>query len=97
MEQLDLKDLNEKINAATKQRPEILDPNVLKKSLVKLKSFIKYFSNVIVLNRKKIDILKKPVVIFEILTNSYLHENEIVTLQGTVVDIAFIQDHKVVR
>jgi hypothetical protein len=78
MEQLDLKDLNEKINDATKQIPEILDPNVLKKSLVKLKSSIKYFSNVTALNRKRIDILKKPVVIFEIVTNTNLPKSETV-------------------
>ncbi len=78
-EDLDLKDLNDRINAVTKKIFEIPDQEDLKKSLGKLKSLVKFTKNGTVLNERRIHILKKLAGRFLIVTNTDLTESEVVS------------------
>ncbi|EQD52032.1 transposase, IS4 family, partial [mine drainage metagenome] len=62
-----------------KRMSEIADQKDLKKSMGKLKSLVKFSVNNTALNEKRIEILKKLVGKFLIVTNTDLPENEIVT------------------
>ena len=78
-EELDLKDLNNKIDIVKKKISEITDQKGLKKSLGKLKSLVKFTVNGPMLNEKRIDILKKLAGRFLIVTNTNLEEDEVVS------------------
>ena len=78
-EELDLKDLNDKIDIVRRKISEITDQKELKKSLGKLKSLVKFTKNGTLLNEKRIDILKKLAGRFLIVTNADLPENETVS------------------
>ena len=76
---LDLKDLNDKIDMVRKKISEIPDQKELKKSLGKLKSLVKFSADGALLNEKRVEILKKLAGRFLIVTNTDLPEGEIVT------------------
>lgn len=78
-EELDLKDLNDRIDIVKGKMSEITDQKELKKSLGKLKSFVKFSGNTATLNEKRIDILTKLAGRFLIVTNTDLPESEIVS------------------
>ncbi len=78
-EDLDLKDLNDKIEIVKKKMSEIPDQKDLKKSLGKLKSLVKFSADGILLNERKIGILRKLAGRFLIVTNTDLPEGEIVS------------------
>ncbi len=78
-EELDLKDLNDKIDIVNKKISEIPDQKELKKSLGKLKSLVRFSADGAVLNEKRIGILRKLAGRFLIVTNTDLPESEIVT------------------
>jgi transposase len=78
-EELDLKDLNDKIDIVKKKISEFPDHKELEKSLGKLKSFVTFTKNGIILNEKRINILTKLACRFLIVTNTDLNESEIVT------------------
>ena len=78
-EELDLKDLNDKIDIVRKKISEIPDQKELKKSLGKLKSLVKFSADGAVLNEKRIGTLKRIAGRFLIVTNTDLPEGEIVT------------------
>ena len=73
-EELDLKDIEYRINIIKKKITEIPDQNDLKKSLGKLKSLVKFSENDSTLNEKRINILKKLAGRFLIVTNTDLPE-----------------------
>ena len=78
-EELDLKDLNDKINAVKKKMSEITDQKELKRSLGKLKSLVKFTANGAELNERKMDILKKLAGRFLVVTNTDLPESEVIS------------------
>ena len=78
-EELDLKDLNDKIDVIRKKISEIRDQKELKKSLGKLKSLVKFTKNGTDLNEKRINILKKLAGRFLIVTNTDLKGDEVVS------------------
>ena len=78
-EDLDLKDLNDRIDAVKNKISGIPDQKELKKSLGKLKSLVKFTADGAVLNEKRIGILKKLAGRFLIVTNTDLPDNEIVS------------------
>ncbi|MDA8142433.1 MAG: transposase [Thermoplasmatales archaeon] len=78
-EELDLKDLNDKIDIVKRKISGIPDQKELKKSLGKLKSLVKFPEDGAALNEKRIGILKKLAGRFLIVTNTDLPESEIVT------------------
>ena len=78
-EDLDLKDLNDRIDIVRKKISEMPDQKELKKSLGKLKSFVKFSADGAVLNEKRIGILRKLVGRFLIVTNTDIPDKEIVT------------------
>ncbi|EQD26489.1 transposase IS4 family protein, partial [mine drainage metagenome] len=78
-EELDLKDLNDRIDIVKKRISEIPDQKELKKSLGKLRSLVKFTANGTSLNEKRIDILKKLAGRFLIVTNAELPEDEVVS------------------
>ena len=78
-EELDLKDLNDKIDTVKKKISDITDQKELKKSLGKLKSLVKFTENNTALNEKRIEILKKLAGRFLIVTNTDLNEDEVVS------------------
>jgi transposase len=78
-EELDLKDLNDKIDTVKKKMYEIQDQKELKKSLGKLKSLVKFTENNTALNERRIEILKKLAGRFLIVTNTDLNEDEVVS------------------
>lgn len=78
-EDLDLKDLNDRIDTVKKRISEIPDQKELKKSLGKLRSLVKFPETGAVLNEKRIEILKKLAGRFLIVTNADLPESEIVS------------------
>ncbi|EQD75656.1 transposase IS4 family protein, partial [mine drainage metagenome] len=77
--ELDLKDLNDRIDIVKKRISEIPDQKELKKSLGKLRSLVKFTANGTSLNEKRIDILKKLAGRFLIVTNAELPEDEVVS------------------
>ena len=78
-EDLDLEDLNDKIDIVKKKISEIKDQKELKKSLGKMKSLVKFTKNGTVLNEKRIHILKKIAGRFLVVTNTDLPEDEVVS------------------
>ena len=78
-EELDLKDLNDKIDGVNRKISKIPDQKDLKKSMGKLKSFVKFSEIGAVMNEKKIDMMKRIAGRFLIVTNTDLPESEIVT------------------
>ena len=78
-EDLDLEDLNDKIDIVKKKISEIPDQKELKKSLGKMKSLVKFTKNGTVLNEKRIHILKKIAGRFLVVTNTDLPEDEVVS------------------
>ena len=78
-EELDLKDIDDKIEIVRKKISEIPDQKELKRSLGKLKSLVKFSADGAVLNEKRIGILRKIAGRFLIVTNTDLPESEIVT------------------
>lgn len=78
-EDLDLEDLNDKIDIVKKKISEIKDQKELKKSLGKMKSLVKFTKNGAVLNEKRIHILKKIAGRFLVVTNTDLPEDEVVS------------------
>jgi hypothetical protein len=78
-EELDLQDLNDKIDTVKKKMSEIQDQKELKKSLGKLKSLVKFTGNNTALNERRIEILKKLAGRFLIVTNTDLNEDEVVS------------------
>ncbi len=78
-EELDLQDLNDKIDTVKKKISDITDQKELKKSLGKLKSLVKFTENNAVLNERRIEILKKLAGRFLIVTNTDLNEDEVVS------------------
>ena len=78
-EELDLQDLNDKIDTVKKKISDITDQKELKKSLGKLKSLVKFTENNTALNEKRIEILKKLAGRFLIVTNTDLNEDEVVS------------------
>ncbi|WP_290705467.1 IS1634 family transposase, partial [Ferroplasma sp. Type II] len=78
-EELDLQDLNDKIDTVKKKMSEIQDQKELKKSLGKLKSLVKFTENNTALNERRIEILKKLAGRFLIVTNTDLNEDEVVS------------------
>ena len=78
-EELDLKDLNDKIDTVNGKISGITDRNELKRSLGKLKSLVKFTKNGASLNEKRIDILKRLAGRFLIVTNTDIPESEVVT------------------
>ena len=78
-EELDLQDLNDKIDTVKKKMSEIPDQKELKKSLGKLKSLVKFTGNNTALNERRIEILKKLAGRFLIVTNTDLNEDEVVS------------------
>ena len=78
-EELDLEDLNNKTDIVKKKISEITDQKELKRSLGKLKSFVRFSANGAVLNEKRIDVLKKLAGRFLIVTNTDLTEDEVVS------------------
>ena len=78
-EELDLQDLNDKIDTVKKKISDITDQKELKKSLGKLKSLVKFTENNTALNERRIEILKKLAGRFLIVTNTDLNEDEVVS------------------
>ena len=78
-EELDLEDLNDKIDIVKKKIAEITDRKELKKSLGKMKSLVRFTKNGTVLNENRINILKKIAGRFLIVTNTDLTEEGIVS------------------
>ena len=78
-EELDLKDIEDRVNVVKKKITETLDQNDLKKSLGKLKSLVKFTENGSMINEKRINILKKIAGRFLIVTNTDLPEREVVS------------------
>ncbi|MHB8360377.1 MAG: IS1634 family transposase [Thermoplasmataceae archaeon] len=78
-EELDLKDLNDKIDIVRKKISEIQDQKELKKSLGKLKSLVKFTKDDTVLNEKRINVLTKLAGRFLIVTNTDLKGDEVVS------------------
>ncbi len=78
-EDLDLKDLNDRIDAVKNKISDIPDQKELKRSLGKLKSLVKLSADGAALNEKRIGILKKLAGRFLIVTNTDLPESEIVS------------------
>ena len=78
-EELDLKDLNNKLVTVKKKMLENRDQKELKKSLGKLKSLVKFSANGSTLNVKRIHVLKKLAGRFLIVTNTALTESEVVS------------------
>ena len=78
-EELDLKDLNDKIDIVRKKMYEIQDQKELKKSLGKLKSLVKFTKDDTVLNEKRINVLTKLAGRFLIVTNTDLKGDEVVS------------------
>jgi transposase len=76
---LDLNDLYDKIDIVKRKISEIPDQKDLKKSLGKLKSFVKFSANGTSLNEKRIGILKRLAGRFLIVTNTDLPMEEIVS------------------
>ena len=79
-EQLDLNDLEDRINVIKKKISEIPDQSDLKKSLGKMKSLVHFSEDGSILNEKRINILKKLAGRFLIVTNTDLPEREVVSL-----------------
>ncbi len=77
---LDLNDLNEKIDIVKEKLSKIEDRGELKKSLGKLRTFVKFSEEGATLNEKKIDTLSKLAGKFLIITNTDLPGNEIAKL-----------------
>ena len=78
-EQLDLKDLDDRINVIKQRISEIHDQADLKKSLGKMKSLVNFSADGAMLNEKRINILKKLAGRFLIVTNTDLPESEVVS------------------
>ncbi len=78
-EELDLKDLDDRINVIKKKISEIQDQTDLKKSLGKMKSLVNFPADGAMLNEKRINILKKLAGRFLIVTNTDLPESEVVS------------------
>ncbi|EQB70531.1 MAG: transposase IS4 family protein [Ferroplasma sp. Type II] len=78
-EELDLRDLNDKINIVKKKISDITDQKELKKSHGKLKSLVKFTENNTALNEERINVLTKLAGRFLIVTNTDLQKDEIVT------------------
>ena len=78
-EDLDLEDLNDKIDIVKKKIAETTDQKELKKSLGKMKSLVRFTKNGTVLNENRINMLKKLAGRFLIVTNTDLPESEIVS------------------
>jgi intergrase/recombinase len=72
---LDLRDIDEKVNAV---RKKIGDMGELKKSLGKLKSFVKFTKIRVIMNEKRINTLKELKGRFMIITNTDLPVREVV-------------------
>ncbi len=77
-EKLDLRDMEEKVNAVRKKIGEISDMGDLKKSLGKLKSFVKFTETGVIMNEKRIITLKGLARRFMIITNTDLPVREVV-------------------
>ena len=77
-EKLDLRDMEEKVNAVRKKIGEISDMGDLKKSLGKLKSFVKFTKTGVIVNEKRINTLKGLAGRFMIITNTDLPVREVV-------------------
>ena len=77
-EQLDLKDLEDRINVIKKKISEIHDETELKKSLGKMKSLVNFSADGAILNEKRINMLRKLAGRFLIVTNTDLPEREVV-------------------
>lgn len=75
----DLDDLNEKLETVRKKMSEISNPKELKKSLGKLRSFVRFTDNGAVLNEKRISILRGLAGRFMIVTNTDLSVDGVVT------------------
>ena len=78
-EQLDLNDIEDRINVIKKKISEIHDQSDLKKSLGKMKSLVHFSEYGAILNEKRINILKKIAGRFLIVTNTDLPESEVVS------------------
>ena len=78
-EQLDLNDLDDRINVIKKKISEIHDEKELKKSLGKMKSLVNFSADGAILNEKRINILRKLAGRFLIVTNTDLPESEVVS------------------
>ena len=76
-EKSDIDDLNEKIDHVKMKMSEMSDPSDLKKSLGKLRSFVK-FSNTVKMNEKRIAVLKALAGRFMIVTNTDLSIEDVV-------------------
>ena len=79
-EELDLNDLNDKIDTVKKKISEFPDQKDLKKSLGKLKSLVKFTKDDTVLNEKRINVLTKLTGRFLIVTNTDLKGDEVVSV-----------------
>ena len=78
-EQLDLKDLEDRINVIKKKISEIPDQSDLKKSLGKMKSLVNFSADGAILNEKRINMLRRIAGRFFIVTNTDLPESEVVS------------------
>ena len=78
-EELDLRDINDRIDIVKKRISEIADHEELKKSLGKMKSLVKFSEDGITLNENRINILKKIAGRFLIVTNTDYSEDEVVS------------------
>jgi len=78
-EEMDLEDLNARIEIVKKKISETPDQGDLKRSLGKLKSLVKFTKNGTVLNEERIHILKKIAGRFLIVTDTSLTDSEIVS------------------
>ena len=78
-EDLDLEDLNDRIDIVKKKIAETTDQKELKKSLGKMKSLVRFTKNGTALNENRISMLKKIAGRFLIVTNTDLTEEGIVS------------------
>ena len=78
-EDLDLEDLNDRIDIVKKKIAETTDQKELKKSLGKMKSLVRFTKNGTALNDNRISMLKKIAGRFLIVTNTDLTEEGIVS------------------
>ena len=78
-EELNLKDIDDKIDIVKRKISEIPDQKELKKSLGKLKSLVKFSADGAVLNEKRIGILEKLAGRFLIVTNTDIPEDKVIS------------------
>ncbi|MGC9192428.1 MAG: IS1634 family transposase [Thermoplasmata archaeon] len=79
MEDLDLRDINDKICLVNRKINECPNLSDLKKSLGELRSFVKFTKDGVTLNHRRIEMMKKLAGRFLIITNTDLKEMDAVT------------------